>query len=661
MTTTARHAMALLVLGFLASAGPAAAAGLYGSTTVAPSGWRTDLAYNRDRGEFLAVWTSNAPSGNSQIWGRRYRESGDPVAAAFPLTDGTQDDVVPQVAYDHHVKRYLVTWRVMGSSAHAVALKGQLFDTNAAPASAELSFSDNEPLQVAIAARNQREHGPSGVAFLVVWRTWGGLHATRVRGDGILLPETDLANSSDGPVRAAYDPRVDRFLVAYRDSPSVRARLIGADGTLQPAFTVGTQGSCASHDVAFDPASRRYLVAWSAPAASGGCEVKGAFYNSSTVLPALQTTITLAATAGTIEQHVGAVEAEPGTFVVANGEPSPGLPQWHEALRLRRFRADGLFINEVNVGIARTGDYAGLAVGAHGATPVSFGTPSMTVQLAMFDRWFARSVHGRGDADGDGRSDLTVFQPWSSTSITKTQVSTTSTVFAVPGAVPVLLDWDGDGLTDRCVWEPGTGTWSILQSSDGASASLMLGRAGDVPVPGDYLGLGRDQAAVFRPSTGEWVIQASQQGPFGIAFGEVGDMPVPADWNGDGDIELGLWRPSTGQWLAAETDGTPVGVPSTAWGQAGDSPFGGDVVGDGRADQVVYRRQLGVAWVRDGATGATSTITIGDGLLMPLDWNGDGKTDLAAADHEQQVWRIRVGALAITVTFGTIGDIPAAH
>lgn len=65
--------------------------------------------------------------------------------------------------------------------------------------------------------------------------------------------------------------------------------------------------------------------------------------------------------------------------------------------------------------------------------------------------------------------------------------------------------------------------------------------------------------------------------------------------------------------------------------------------------------------MRDGATGATSTLTLGDGILMPLDWDADGKANLALADMEAGVWRIRSGWLTTTVTFGTTGAIPAAR
>ena len=107
----------------------------------------------------------------------------------------------------------------------------------------------------------------------------------------------------------------------------------------------------------------------------------------------------------------------------------------------------------------------------------------------------------------------------------------------------------------------------------------VLGRAGDIPVPGDYHGLGDDQVAILWLSTATWMIETARLPTAIVQFGQLGDLPVPADWNGDGDIELGVWRPSTGVWYAAELDGTPVAIPSTPWGQAGDIPLAGNFGG----------------------------------------------------------------------------------
>jgi hypothetical protein len=285
----------------------------------------------------------------------------------------------------------------------------------------------------------------------------------------------------------------------------------------------------------------------------------------------------------------------------------------------------------------------------------------LTTSLALADRWSARYVHGgkAGDFDGDGRSDLFVYRQATGKVYVKTQSGVLAVTWAAPGGVPALLDYDGDSLTDLGIWEPGTGTWRIRRSSDGATALPDLGKAGDIPVPGDYHGLDKDQIAVFRPSTATWIIEASREPStfFLYQFGEVGDLPVPADWDGDGDIDLGVWRPSTGRWYARDLQGNALPIPSTPWGQAGDIPLAGNFTGSSVADQAVYRKQLGVIWVRDGATGTTQTLTVGfQGIAVPLDWDGNGRVEPVMFDASSGSWRIDANT---SVSFGTIGDIPA--
>jgi hypothetical protein len=105
------------------------------------------------------------------------------------------------------------------------------------------------------------------------------------------------------------------------------------------------------------------------------------------------------------------------------------------------------------------------------------------------------------------------------------------------GDVPVRGDYDGDGMTDITVWRASTGRWYILQSSLGLNPALARaihwGAAleGDVPVAGDYDGDGRTDIAVWRGPTGFWFIRHSSTG-YGtsgaVKWGTVtlGDVPI---------------------------------------------------------------------------------------------------------------------------------------
>jgi len=100
-----------------------------------------------------------------------------------------------------------------------------------------------------------------------------------------------------------------------------------------------------------------------------------------------------------------------------------------------------------------------------------------------------------GDYDGDGRADLAVFRPasgeWflrlSSGAFGGTIHRQWGLAFAPHNDVPVAADYDGDGKTDFAVWRTGTGTWYVINSSNGSVTTRQWGLAGapfnDVPVP----------------------------------------------------------------------------------------------------------------------------------------------------------------------------------
>jgi hypothetical protein len=130
------------------------------------------------------------------------------------------------------------------------------------------------------------------------------------------------------------------------------------------------------------------------------------------------------------------------------------------------------------------------------------------------------------------------------------------------GDVPVVGDWNGDGVDEIGVYRPSTRTWYRY----GSETFGPYGEAGDVPVVGDWNGDGRDEIGMYRPSTRTWYRYGSETfGP----YGEAGDVPVVGDWNGDGSDEIGMYRPSTRTWYryGSETFGP--------YGEVGDIPVTG--------------------------------------------------------------------------------------
>lgn len=125
-----------------------------------------------------------------------------------------------------------------------------------------------------------------------------------------------------------------------------------------------------------------------------------------------------------------------------------------------------------------------------------------------------------GDFDRDGKDDFALykrrasdntwggwFTVWSSASQAWQWVT-----MGQPGDLPVIGDYDGDGLSDFGVYTPrwpannGGGYYTILCSSNGAKAVESIGEPDDVPVTGDYDGDGKTDIAVYkrRASNGDW-------------------------------------------------------------------------------------------------------------------------------------------------------------
>jgi hypothetical protein len=190
----------------------------------------------------------------------------------------------------------------------------------------------------------------------------------------------------------------------------------------------------------------------------------------------------------------------------------------------------------------------------------------------------------------------------------------------------VPADYDGDGRCDAAVWTPSTGTFSVINSSTNILVTYTLGSmTSDPTVVGDYDGDGRADPAVFDQSTGLWsylggpthtTLQTQVWMPNGV--------PASGDYNGDGKYDFAVQLP-------------PVSNTSAA--------------------------KFRIAF-NDGSVGPNSDITLGYGLavfaIVPGDYDGDGRTDIAQANltGTNIIWRVATSSSNYTAqlktTFGLV-------
>ncbi len=104
------------------------------------------------------------------------------------------------------------------------------------------------------------------------------------------------------------------------------------------------------------------------------------------------------------------------------------------------------------------------------------------------------------------------------------------------------LKLDVNTKTNIGVFRPSIGNWYLDNTMTGiVNKTFHFGTTGDIPVVGDWDGDGISDAGVFRPSMGNWYLDYNSDGVKDkeFHFGMKGDTPIVGDWDGNGILISG--------------------------------------------------------------------------------------------------------------------------
>ncbi len=277
-----------------------------------------------------------------------------------------------------------------------------------------------------------------------------------------------------------------------------------------------------------------------------------------------------------------------------------------------------------------------------------------------------RSLHHRGDFDGDGFADVSVLRSTNSNytwfTLNSSDATTSVQTMGRAGDINVQADYDGDGMVDLAVFTPATGTWTINRSATSTTVTQRFGLNGDTPMVGDYDGDGINDLTVFRPSNGTWYVWRSSDNGYTIMrWGLNGDKPVSGDYDGDGRTDIAVFRPSNGNWYVFKSSTQTMFA--MHWGLNGDKPVSGDFDGDGVTDVGIYRPSTGIWYVYNPLNGNTiiRKFGIGTDVPVPVEFDGDGSTDFAVyrpSDGSWYIWNSSTDSMTVQ-RFGISTDTPS--
>lgn len=247
-----------------------------------------DATYNSARNEYLVVWSDqrDARSNGSDIYGQRISTDGERTGSDIPISTEIRPQLYPRVAYNPDADEYLVVWEDSRTlSTTSSDIYGQRVAGDGSRLGSNFAVSNNSEAQnnpdVAYSSASQQ--------YLVAWDddregdvTGVDIYAQLVTNVGALEGANfalSTASGDQGNVRIGYNSDSDEFLVIWEDSRAfnitnidIYGQRVGANGALQGAnIALSTNNSAETQPaLAFGANLGGYLLVWRDDRNEGG-------------------------------------------------------------------------------------------------------------------------------------------------------------------------------------------------------------------------------------------------------------------------------------------------------------------------------------------------------------------------------------------------------
>lgn len=205
------------------------------------------------------------------------------------------------------------------------------------------------------------------------------------------------------------------------------------------------------------------------------------------------------------------------------------------------------------------------------------------------------------------------------------------------GWMPLMGDWNNDGIDTPGIYAPATGTFFLRNSLSGGSADVVFGfgpaGAGWIPLAGDWNGDGVDSVGLYSPTTGTFFLRnslspGSADRTYSFGPGNQGWIPVAGDWDGDRIDSAGVYDPTNSVFYLRNVHaaGTANAVVSFGPAGAGWRPVVGDWNGDTIDSIGLYVPASGTFFLKNLLTAGAADLvyTFGGAGLTPITGNWDG-------------------------------------